>query len=155
MHILTRRKYPGWLNGKTSGGERGHQDHRTSSARSGEDQQPTGCGRSGPKSPGSPASMPHLHISGSMPPQIGDGLPDSIDLRGIPTTLHANADVHVGEALAAQKQDRLEDLVPQDLGLHKLDGAAIDLDQATSLLAVRDSDCRLLAAESLHGLRAW
>ena len=78
----------------------------------------------------------------------------TIDLRGVPTTLHADADVHVGEALAAQQQYRLEDFVPQHLGLHKLDRAAVDLDQAAALFAVRDRDGGLLTPEGLNRLRA-
>merc|ERR1719199_262535 len=83
---------------------------------------------------------------------LGNRLPDRVDLRGVATALHAKTDVNVGKALAAQQQNRLEDLVAEHLGLDKLNGAAIDLDQATALLAVRDGHGRLLATESLHAL---
>ena len=41
--------------------------------------------------------------------------------------LHADADVDVGEAVLAQEQDRLLQLVLQRRGLHQLQGAAVDL----------------------------
>ena len=41
--------------------------------------------------------------------------------------LHADADVDVGEAVLAQEQDRLLQLVLQGRGLHQLQGAAVDL----------------------------
>ena len=78
------------------------------------------------------------HISGVGDHRLGDGLADGVDLRRVAATLHADADVHVGEALAAEEEDRLEHLVPQRIRLHQLDRAAVDLDQAAPLLAVRD-----------------
>merc|ERR1719263_457906 len=60
--------------------------------------------------------------------RLGDRLPDGVDLRRVATTLDADAQVHDGEALAAEQQDRLEDLVAQQLRLHQLNGAAVDLD---------------------------
>ena len=77
----------------------------------------------------------------------------TVDLRRVPTTLDADAQVHDGESLAAEQQDRLEDLVAQQHGLNQLDRAAVDLDQATALFAIRDGNSILLAAEGLHGLR--
>ena len=41
--------------------------------------------------------------------------------------LHADADVDVGEAVLAQEQDRLLQLVLQRRGLHQLQRAAVDL----------------------------
>ena len=66
--------------------------------------------------------------------RLGDGLADGVDLRRVAATLHADADVHVGEALAAEEEDRLEHLVPQHLRLHQLDRAAVDLDQTRPFL---------------------
>ena len=76
----------------------------------------------------------------------------TVDLRGVATALDANAQVHDGEALAAEQQDGLENLVAQQIGLHQLNRASVDLHQAAALLAVRDSDSALLATEGLHRL---
>ena len=85
--------------------------------------------------------------------RLGDRLPDGINLRRVATTLDADAQVHDGEALAAEQQDRLEDLVAQQLRLDQLDRAAVNLDQATALLAVRDRNSGLLATKGLDRLR--
>jgi flagellar hook-length control protein FliK len=78
------------------------------------------------------------------------GVARTVDLRRVPTTLDADAQVHDGESLAAEQQDRLEDLVAQQHGLNQLDRAAVDLDQAPALFALRDGNSILLAAEGLH-----
>ena len=77
----------------------------------------------------------------------------TVDLSSVTTALDADADVHVGKAVLTQQQNRLEDLVAQDLRFNQLDGAAIDLDQTAALLAVRDGHGRLLAAKGLDRLR--
>ncbi len=48
----------------------------------------------------------------------------TVDLGGVSSARHANADVDVGEAAAAQKQDGLNHLPPQGLGLDLLNGRA-------------------------------
>ena len=77
----------------------------------------------------------------------------TVNLRRVATALDADAQVHDGEALAAEQQNRLEDLVAQQLRLDQLDGAAVDLDQTAALLAIRDGDRRLLATKGLDRLR--
>ena len=84
--------------------------------------------------------------------RLRNRLPNGVDLRSVATALHADAQIHDGKALAAQQQDRLEDLVAQHFRLDKLDGAAIDLDQATAFLAVGDRDSVLLPAKGLDRL---
>lgn len=43
--------------------------------------------------------------------RLGDGLADSVDLRGVTTTGDADADVDTGELVSADDQERLVDLV--------------------------------------------
>ncbi|CAL5385889.1 unnamed protein product [Camellia sinensis] len=83
---------------------------------------------------------------------FGDALADGVDLGGVATALNADAHVDAGEALAAEEEDGLVGLVAEDLRLHQLDGAAVDLDQATATLAVGDGHGRLLSAEALDRL---
>ena len=58
---------------------------------------------------------------------LGERLADSVDLAGVAAALHADADVDVGEAVLAQEQDRLLQLVLQGRGLHQLQGTTVDL----------------------------
>ena len=58
---------------------------------------------------------------------LGECLPDGVDLAGVSAALHPDADVHVGESVLAQQQDRLLQLVLQGSGLHQLQGPAVDL----------------------------
>ena len=58
---------------------------------------------------------------------LGERLADGVDLAGVAAALHADADVDVGEAVLAQEQDRLLQLVLQGRRLHQLQGAAVDL----------------------------
>mmetsp|Transcript_1274 Transcript_1274/g.3281 ORF Transcript_1274/g.3281 Transcript_1274/m.3281 type:complete len:207 (+) Transcript_1274:196-816(+) len=83
---------------------------------------------------------------------LGNRLADGIDLRGVATTLHADANVHASEALAAQQEDRLVDFELQHLRLHQLNRHTVNLHQPAALLAVGNSDGRLLAAKGLDRL---
>ena len=103
-------------------------------------------------------------------------LTDRIHLRGVPTTLHAEANVDGRESLLASDKDGLVNLEPQDFRLEQGDGSAIEMDKATTLFRVRNCRCGLeeewrstrvggvsrdadrlgtylLFAESLNGLR--
>ena len=51
---------------------------------------------------------------------LGERLADGVDLAGVAAALHADADVDVGEAVLAQEQDGLLQLVLQGRGLHQL-----------------------------------
>ena len=75
---------------------------------------------------------------------LGDGLTNGIHLSSVTTTLHADADIDILEASVAQKEHGLEDLEAEGLRLQELDGLTIDLDQSTTLLAVRNSDSGFL-----------
>ena len=83
---------------------------------------------------------------------LSDALTDGVDLGGVTTALDADAHVNASEALAAEEEDWLVRLVAEDLRLHQLDGAAVDLDQTATTLTVGDGHRRLLAAEALDGL---
>ena len=67
------------------------------------------------------------------------------------STFDADAHVDTGEAVAAEEEDRLVGLVPENFRLDELDRGAIDLDQAAAALAVGHGDGDLLTAEALHG----
>ena len=69
---------------------------------------------------------------------LRDGLADGIHLRGVSTTLHTKTNVNRGESLLAGNKDRLVDLEAQDLGLQKVDGRAVNVNEATALLCVGD-----------------
>ena len=58
---------------------------------------------------------------------LGEGLPDGVDLAGVSTALDPDADVDVGEAVLAEQQDRLLQLVLQGRGLHQLQRTTVDL----------------------------
>ena len=83
---------------------------------------------------------------------LGDALANGVDLGGVPAALVAVTNVNASEALAAEEEDWLVRLVGEDLRLHQLDGAAVDLDQTATALTVGDGHRRLLAAEALDGL---
>lgn len=68
-----------------------------------------------------------------------NGLTDSVNLRGVSTTLHANANIDRGESVLADDQNRLVDLEAEDLRLEEVDRGAIDLDEALTLTAMGDS----------------
>ena len=51
----------------------------------------------------------------------------TIDLGDMASTLHAQPDVQVLEAVAPEEQDRLESLEPQDIGLDELERGACEV----------------------------
>nr|GMD09921.1 ATP synthase F1 gamma subunit [Ipomoea batatas] len=82
--------------------------------------------------------------------RLGDGLTDGVDLGSVTSSFDANANVHTGEAVAAQEEDRLEGLVAEDLRLDQLDWDAVDLDESAAALAVSHCHRRLLTPEALN-----
>uniref|UniRef100_A0A182TWB2 Uncharacterized protein n=1 Tax=Anopheles melas TaxID=34690 RepID=A0A182TWB2_9DIPT len=68
--------------------------------------------------------------------RLGDGLPDGVDLCYVTAAAHADADVDAGELFLAEQQQRLLQLVAQDLRLDLVQRAAIDTQQSLSALAV-------------------
>lgn len=85
--------------------------------------------------------------------RLGDALADGVDLGGVAATLDADAHVDAGEAALTQQEDRLEGLEAEDLRLHELNGAAVDLDETAPALAVGHGHGGLLATEALHLLQ--
>ena len=81
---------------------------------------------------------------------LGYALPDGVYLGGVTAALHADAHVHAGEAVATEEEDWLEGLEAEDLRLHQLDRAAVDLNEASAALAVGHCHRRLLPPEALH-----
>ena len=70
---------------------------------------------------------------------FGNALADCVYLGGVTTTFYAGAHVNVGETVATEKED----------GLHRLDWAAVDLDEASAALAVGDGHDNLLPPKAL------
>ena len=83
---------------------------------------------------------------------FGYALPNGVDLRGVTTSLDANTHVHSRETVSSQEEDWLVGLESEDLRLHQLDWATVDLDQTTAALAVGHCHRRLLAPEALYRL---
>uniref|UniRef100_A0A2M3ZMD1 Putative secreted peptide n=1 Tax=Anopheles braziliensis TaxID=58242 RepID=A0A2M3ZMD1_9DIPT len=83
--------------------------------------------------------------------RLRDGLADGVDLGDMTTTAHADTDVNTGELLLAQQQQRLLQLVAQDLRLNLIQRATVHTQQALSTLAVRNGGGRFLATENLDG----
>jgi hypothetical protein len=75
---------------------------------------------------------------------LGDSLADSKHLGSVSTTLHADADVNVGESASTEQKDRLVGLHAEHFRLEELDGASVDLDESLSALAQGHSNCGFL-----------
>lgn len=70
--------------------------------------------------------------------RLRDRLAESIHLRGVSSTLDAEADVDGGECLFTSNENRLVDLQPEDLRLNERYGGAIEVNEASTLLGVCD-----------------
>lgn len=79
---------------------------------------------------------------------FGNGGADGIDLGGHTTTLYTDTDIKVGELVLTKNKDRLEGLESKGLGLDKLNGLSINLDEATALLGKGTCSCRLFPERS-------
>ena len=79
---------------------------------------------------------------------LGDCLADGVDLRGVTSTLDADADVDARERLLAGNKDTLVDLEAELLRLEEVDGRAVDADDALALTGVRDRRSSLQNHES-------
>ena len=75
---------------------------------------------------------------------LSNSLADGVDLGGVSTTLDADADVNGTEGILAGDQNGLVDLEAEDLRLEQVDGRAVDVDEAATLLRVGDSSRSLL-----------
>ena len=71
---------------------------------------------------------------------LGDRLADGVHLRGVTSTLDADADVDALERLLAGDKDTLVDLEAELLGLEEVDGRAVDANEALALAGM--CDCR-------------
>lgn len=68
--------------------------------------------------------------------RLCDGLADGVDLRCVPSSGDADADVDVGEVLKPDDQERLIHLEAQDLWLDEVQRLAVDLQEALAGLAM-------------------
>jgi hypothetical protein len=81
----------------------------------------------------------------------GEGLADGVDLGGVSTARHLDADVDGLEGVAAlggrggagEDEDGLVGLQPKDLGFDQMDGLAVDADLTFTSFCVGDSSCGL------------
>jgi len=85
---------------------------------------------------------------------LGDGLTDGVDLRDVTTPRDAHADVDVRKLLETNDQERFINLEAEHLGLDKVQGLSVDLDQTFSGSAMCDSGGSFLLAEALDHLRS-
>merc|ERR1719399_2103850 len=81
--------------------------------------------------------------------RLRDGLTNRVDLRNETTATHANADVHLREALLAEEENRLVHLHLQNLRLDQVKWAAVDAHEPVTGLAQRDRHRSLLPAVGL------
>ena len=68
----------------------------------------------------------------------------TVDLSNATTTLHSDADIEIGEALGTEKEHGLNSLHSHALGLHHVNGLAIELHDSVTILAVSNGDGSLL-----------
>lgn len=66
---------------------------------------------------------------------LGYALADGVDLGGVASNLDTDVRVKPNKVVSSKEEDRLVGLEPKDLGLHKLNWVAIDLDKAMPSLA--------------------
>jgi len=86
---------------------------------------------------------------------LGDSLTDGVDLRGVATSGHSYANVHIRELIETEDEEWLVDLVSENGRLDKLERPSIDLDDGRrSLASAAVSNCgrRLLLSEALNAL---
>ena len=68
------------------------------------------------------------------------GWGQTVDLCSVTTTPYANADVNLLELLSTDQENGFGDLVTEGLRHEKLDGGAVDLEEALALLHVGNGD---------------
>jgi hypothetical protein len=82
---------------------------------------------------------------------LGNSLADSVDLRGVTASTHAQANVNICKALLPQDQKRFEHLDAKALGLQQVQWGPIELHQPLPIASnMRNGDCSFLAAEALN-----
>jgi hypothetical protein len=81
---------------------------------------------------------------------LGDGLADGEDLVGLTTTLNSHSDVDVFKLVTTDKEDGLEGLNSERLGLNKSEGLSVDSDGASTGGASGNGGRSLLLTESLN-----
>ena len=68
----------------------------------------------------------------------------TVDLSNATTALHGDADIEIGEALGTEKEHGLDGLHSHALGLHHVDGLAVELHDSVTVLAVSNGNSGLL-----------
>lgn len=99
---------------------------------------------------------------------LGDGLPDSVHLRCMPSSFHTNPDIDGGKRILSCDKDWLVNLKAEDFWLNEVYGRTVDTDESTAFFCMSNCSCGLwpskpydlaeipqtclLFAESLNGL---
>uniref|UniRef100_A0A182KI90 Uncharacterized protein n=2 Tax=Anopheles christyi TaxID=43041 RepID=A0A182KI90_9DIPT len=81
--------------------------------------------------------------------RLRDSLADGVDLGNMTTTVHPDADINTGELFLAEQQQRLLQLVAQDLRFDLVEWATVHTQQSLSALAVSNGGGGFLASEDL------
>ena len=81
--------------------------------------------------------------------RLRNRLTNGVHLRGVSTTLDTDTDVNDTESVLAGGKDGLVDLESEDLRLEEVEGRAVNVDEATTLLSVGDRGSGLGIQESL------
>ena len=68
----------------------------------------------------------------------------TVDLSNATSSLDGDADVEVGESLSTEKEHGLDGLHSHALGLHHIDGLAVQLHDSVTVLAVSNGNGGLL-----------
>lgn len=68
---------------------------------------------------------------------LGNSLTDGVDLGSVTSSGDADTDVDVGELVETDDEEGLVDLEAEDLGLDKVDGGSVNLDESTTSLCAR------------------
>merc|ERR1719362_1214649 len=84
--------------------------------------------------------------------RLGESLPDGVDLGGVTTALHTDADINISKPVLSKKKNWLHELELETSGLNQLQRASINLDEALSPLAVSHGGGGLLATKGLDRL---
>jgi len=89
---------------------------------------------------------------------LGDSLTDSINLRGVPSTFHSDADIKGSEGFFTSNKDGLVNLKTEDFRLNEVDRGAVNTDKSATFAGVGDSSRGLMnqyinmASSSFFGL---
>ena len=83
---------------------------------------------------------------------LGKSLSDGVDLRSESRTSDSDSNIEVSESLSSEEKDRLVDLSLEELGVNKIDGRSVDLEESLSGSNGSNGNGVFLSAEGLDQL---